>query len=199
MGLVSSKPVWVLVLALALSGANAWAKDLTIVESTKFYRITGKSTAEFAFSMSKRGPYSRQHRRRAWATASRQLSYQITRVKTKRGCRVKRAKVTLKIAYEMPKPATLTSVSRRERRKWAKLYRLLDRHERTHGKFYRQFAKKTQRQLRRLKAARTCRALDRNAERLVKKLSNADSMRNDRFDARDSRTYKRVERIYSSS
>lgn len=187
--------VFLLAIVVPLPAAAA---DLEIREETTHYRITGRTTAEFAVSMSRKGPYSRQHRRRAWATASRNMSYQITRERTERGCRVKRAKVRLKISYHMPKPTTLTRVSRRERTKWAKLYRLLDRHEKTHGRFYREFAKTTQRALRRLKPARTCRQLDRDADRLVKKLSDADSLRNDRFDARDRRTYRRVERIFGS-
>lgn len=183
---------------ILLPASPATSADLEIREETTYYRITGRTTAEFAVSMSRKGPYSRQHRRRAWATASRNMSYQITRQRTKTGCRVRRAQVRLRISYKMPKPATMTRVSRRERAKWAKLYRLLDRHERTHGRFYREFAKKTQRALQRLKPARTCRRLDRNADELVRKLSDADSRRNDRFDARDNRTYRRVERIFGS-
>ncbi len=173
--------------------------EVMVREKTNFYRITGKTTADFARSMSRRGPYSRQHRRRAWATASRDMSYQLTRTKTKTGCRIKAVKVRMKITYRMPKPASLSGVSRREQRKWARLYKLLERHERTHGKFYRRFANDTKRRLMRLRPARNCRKLDRKAAAVVKELSEADSRRNDRFDARDGKTYRRVERIYKSS
>jgi len=179
--------------------AETQAGEITIKEKTSFYRITGKTTADLAHSMSRRGPYSRQHRKRAWATASRDMSYQLTRQKIKKGCKVKAASVRLKISYKMPKPASLNGMTRRERRKWAKMYSLLDRHERTHGKFYRQFARNVQRKLKRLRPTRTCRQLDQKAAALVKKLSEADSLKNDRFDARDRSTYRRVERIYSSS
>ncbi|MGI9355570.1 MAG: DUF922 domain-containing protein [Rhizobiaceae bacterium] len=178
---------------------QAFAAELTIKEKTSFYRITGKSTAEFARSMSRRGPYSRQHRKRAWATASRDMSYQLTRQKTKKSCRVKAVKVRLKITYKMPKPTTLNGMTRRQRKKWASLYRLLERHERTHGKYYRQFANKVRRELKRIRPTRTCRQLDRKAAAIVEKLGAADSLRNDRFDARDGKTYRRVERIYTSS
>ena len=192
-----------LTLILCLTGwafsSAGMAAEVTIKERTSFYRITGKSTADLAHSMSRRGPYSRQHRKRAWATASRDMSYQLTRQKTRKGCRVKAAKVRLKIVYKMPKPSALNGLTRRERNKWSKLYRLLDRHERTHGKFYRQFARNVQRKLKRMRPARNCRELDRKAAAIVKKLSDADSLKNDRFDARDSSTYRRVERIYSSN
>ncbi len=183
---------------VTLTGLQAHA-EVKVREKTSFYRITGKSTAEFAQSMSRRGPYSRQHRKRAWATASRDMSYQLTRTKTKNGCRVKAVKVRMKIIYRMPKPRSLSGVSQRERRKWTQLYKLLERHERTHGKFYRRFANETKRKLMRLRPARNCRQLDRKAAAVVKALSEADSLRNDRFDARDSKTYRRVERIYTSS
>lgn len=177
---------------------QVFAAEITIKENTSFYSITGKSTAELAYSMSRRGPYSRQHRKRAWATATRDMSYQLTRQKTKKNCRIKAVKVKLKIKYNMPKPSTLNGMTRRERKKWANLYRLLNKHERTHGKFYRQFANKVRRKLKRMSPTRTCRQLDRKAAAIVKKLSEADSLRNDRFDARDGRTYRRVERIYTS-
>ena len=56
-----------LLLVAGSSDAQAQRSSIKINEKTKFYRITGKTAAEFAISMSKRGPYSRQHGRRAWA------------------------------------------------------------------------------------------------------------------------------------
>lgn len=174
----------------------AQAGQVKVKSNTKFYTISGKSAFEFAASMSRRGPYSRQHRQRAWATAARDLTYQLSRKKTRYGCRVTDADVSLKVTYTMPKLRRTRGISTRELQKWRKMYKLLDVHEKRHGQLYKAFASKLHRELRKLKTAKTCRQLDRKAAKLVAKLADQDSDRNDRFDARDGRNYRRMTRLY---
>lgn len=178
---------------------QAQSSSLKISEKTKHYTITGRSAVEFAKSMSRKGPYSRQHRRRAWATATRNLTYQLVHRKTKKRCQVKAARVKMQIIYEMPKLKSTKRVSKRNRASWKKMFNLLNKHERTHGLYYRQFAKKVHRSLQRLKPASTCWKLERSAEKLVEKLSKEDKKRNASFDRADAKNYRRMERIYSGS
>ena len=175
------------------------AQSLKISEKTKFYNISGSNAREFAQSMSKKGPYSFQHRKRAWATAARDMTYQLIYQKNKKNCAVKNAKVTLKITYRMPKLGKPKRISKRQRKNWRRMYALLSKHERTHGLFYKQLAKKVRRNLRRMKPASSCRALLKRAKVIVDALSAADKARNDRFDNRDRRNYRRMARIYRSS
>ncbi|NKB53302.1 MAG: DUF922 domain-containing protein [Rhizobiaceae bacterium] len=93
---------WSLIVALA-TPALAQKSSISISEKTKYYRITGKSAPEFAVSMAKKGPYSRSHRRRAWATATRDMTYQLFHRRTKKSCKIKAVKVKLNVIYEMPK------------------------------------------------------------------------------------------------
>ena len=175
---------------------NTASAKVSIKTNTKFYKITGRTARDFAQSMTKRGPYSRQHRARAWATAARDLDFQITHKIVKGNCRVQSARVNLRITYTMPK--LVSKVSARERGKWKRMYGLLDRHEKVHGKLYRQLAHRADRALLRMKPAKSCRTLERNALKLVRKLSDADLRANDRFDARDKSNYRRMSRIYAS-
>lgn len=177
----------------------AHAGGIKITEKTKFYTISGKTASEFAFSMSRRGPYSRAHRARTWATASRDISYQLVRRQTAKDCRIKDVTIRLKISYNMPKPRTLKGVSKKHRSKWARMYRLLDTHEKVHGRYYKQLARDIQRGLLRIGAAPNCRQLDRKASALVEKLSEKDRLKNQRFDQRDRRNYRRMTRLYSGS
>ena len=112
------------------SPAEAQTSSLKISEKTKYYRISGKTAAEFAISMSKKGPYSRQHRRRAWATATRDMTYQLYHQKRKNRCKIKAVRVRMVITYEMPKLASTRGVSKRHRTRWTKMYALLNKHER---------------------------------------------------------------------
>ena len=177
----------------------AKGKGALVSEKTKFYTIYGRTASDFARSMGSKGPYSFQHRKRAWATATRSLSFQLIRRKTSKGCRVKGANVKLEIVYKLPKPSTFSGVKRKERTKWKKMYRLLSNHERVHGRLYKQLAKKVYRRLNRMGSARTCRTLDKKAKLLVKKLSEADSILNQNFDRREKSNYRKMERIYSGS
>ncbi len=185
--------------AILIAVSAVQAQSVKIKERTKFYSITGKTAPEFARAMTKRGPYSRQHRRRAWATAARSMTYQLTRQKTARGCKLVDAAVALKITYNLPKLRNERSLSARQRKKWRKMYALLEKHERVHGRFYKEFARDAHRKLLRLPTGSNCRALDRSAAKLVKRLSAKDSARNDRFDRNDGRNYSRMRRIYTSS
>jgi len=97
----------------------------------------------------------------------------------------------------MPKLRSGRKVSKRELRKWKRMYALLDKHEKVHGSYYRQLANSARRSLLRIKKARTCRQLDTNARKIMKKLSRQDSVRNDAFDRKDKRNYRRMERIYA--
>ena len=187
-------------LVLQLTGAaNAKPKSLSIVEKIEYYSISGKTAAELATSMSNNGPYSRQHRQRAWATARRDMSYQLTRQKFKKNCRVKSARVKMTIIYTMPKPRKIKRVPRRVRQKWAKMYSLLNRHERTHGLYYKQLAKKIHRSLSTMKPASNCRSLNKKAKQLVDIFIKRDTAKNNRFDEKDTRNYRRMERIYRGS
>lgn len=187
------------ILLASTSNAQAQRSSLKINESTKFYKIRGKTAAEFALSMSKKGPYSRQHGRRAWATATRDMTYQLFHQRSKSSCKIKGVRVRMKITYEMPKLSSTRGVSKRQRNNWKRMYGLLNKHERTHGKFYKQFARKVYASLRSLKPARSCSALERSASRVVDKLAKADKKRNVDFDRRDRRNYRTMERIYNGA
>ena len=175
------------------------AAPVKVKEKNKFYAIQGKTAAEFAVAMSKRGPYSRQHRKRAWATASRDLTYQLVRKRSSKGCVVRDVKVELEILYTLPKLRNERNVSKRQRSKWRRMFTLLNRHEKVHGKLYKQFARNVRNKLLRMPRASSCRKLDRQAAKIVSALSEKDSLANDRFDMKDRRNYLLMERIYSGS
>ena len=174
------------------------AAPVKIKEKNKFYTIQGKTAPEFAVAMSKRGPYSRQHRQRAWATASRDLTYQLVRKRDAKGCLIRDVKVELEIVYTLPKLRNERTVSKRHRSKWQRMFRLLSRHEKMHGKLYKQFAHNVRRKLLKMSRASSCRKLDREASKIVEILSEQDSQANDLFDLKDRRNYSLMERIYTS-
>ena len=182
--------------AFAALPANAATRDVSISSSTRYYTISGRSPAEFASEMSRRGPYSSQHRRRVWATAARTMRYQIERKRRGGRCRITRAKVWMKIDYTMPK-LRRAGIRSSARKRWTQMFKILNSHERVHGRYYTQLARTTHASLRRLKPMRSCRSLDAAAAKLVQRLSAQNQAINDRFDRTDQQNYRRMERIYS--
>ena len=177
------------------SGAHAASRDVQVRQATRYYTIRGRSPAEFASSMSANGPFSGQHRRRVWATASRTMRYQLESQRVNGTCRVKRARVFMTIDYTMPR--LRSRVSSRARTRWNQMYKILNTHEKVHGRYYRQLATQTQSALRGMRPSRSCAALDIKAQRIVKRLSARNQALNDRFDRTDKRNYRRMERIYA--
>ncbi|MEL6751457.1 MAG: DUF922 domain-containing protein [Pseudomonadota bacterium] len=170
--------------------------QLKITERTKHYTIKGKTAPDFAKSMSKRGPYSRSKRQRAWATAGRKLSFQVLHRKVGGRCVVRGARVDMRITTTLPKLRRLRGVSKNHAKRWQRMSGLLQRHEAVHVRYYRQLAKQTHRALLRLKPAKSCRALDQKAKRVVEDLARKDTARNRRFDMNDRRNYRRMSRLY---
>ena len=171
--------------------------QVSVTERTRTYLIDGRNAAEFAASMTKRGPYSRQHRQRVWATASRTMRYRVTGRRDGKSCRPGAVSVRMTIEYELPRLRDERRVSRAERTRWRRMLKLLTDHERTHGRFYRELAAKTHRTLTRLPGQRDCRRLERLADATVKKMSARNQKRNDDFDRGDRNRYRRMEQIYA--
>ena len=183
------------VLALIFSSTIAAAQSVKVQTVTKYYSVSGSSPAQLARSMSRNGPYSRAHRARAWATASRDMRYQVFRKRRNGRCVVTGAAVRSKIEYRLPRVRNERRLTPRTRRTWRSMVGLLTKHERTHGRYYRQLAYRTQKALRRIRSARTCSEVDRRARVLVERLSEEDRLRNLRFDQRDRRNYSRMTRL----
>lgn len=182
--------------ALFATDVDARARDVQIKSATKYYSISGRSPVEFATSMSQRGPFSGQHRRRVWATAARTMRYQIERQRRGGRCHVTRARIWMRIDYTMPK-LRKGGVGATARKRWTQMYRILNTHERTHGRYYSQLAQQTHAALLKMRPSRSCRSLDVTASRLVERLSKRNQAINDRFDRTDRRNYRKMERIYS--
>ena len=180
---------------LATTAADAASRDVQVRSATKYYSIGGSTPSQFAAQMSARGPFSGQHRKRVWATASRTMRYTLDRQRKGGTCRIARARVFMQINYTMPR--LRSKVSSRNRTRWNQMYKILNSHEKVHGRYYTQLAKKTQAALRNLRPSRSCAALDRKAARIVAKLSKQNQRINDRFDRTDQRNYRRMERLYA--
>ncbi|MEL6947325.1 MAG: DUF922 domain-containing protein [Pseudomonadota bacterium] len=164
-------------------------------ERTIYYAIKGKTAADFARSMTSRGPRAFTPRRRVWATATRSLRYSLQTSSKAGSCRNLGAKVSMDITYRMPRLSRTKGVRASELRKWRRMYAILLRHEKVHGRYYKQLANQVYKALRAKRRARSCRELERWAKATVKRLSDANIRKNARFEIIDRPNYRRMQRI----
>ncbi|MEM9881161.1 MAG: DUF922 domain-containing protein [Pseudomonadota bacterium] len=192
--------VFLAFLVVSASAISALAaQPLKITEKTKTYSIKGQTAAQFAASMTSRGPYSRQLRRRVWASATRSLSFRMNYRRTSGSCTNRGARVDMDIVYRMPRLASKSGVPRSQLRKWQRMYAILLTHERVHGRYYKQLARQVHKALARKRTAKNCSDIDRWAKALVKKMSAANVRKNLRFETRDRPNFLKMRRIYQGT
>jgi len=187
------------VILIFLATPTALAKPLKVTEKTRYYSISGKSAADFAASMSSRGPFSRELRRRVWASATRSLSYRMDYRRSGKTCTNTGARVDMDIIYRMPRLTRRTGIRKSQLRKWRRMYAILLRHEKVHGRYYKQLAKQVHSALARKRTARNCSEIDRWAKETVSKLSAANVRKNLRFETLDRPNFRKMRRIYRGS
>jgi predicted secreted Zn-dependent protease len=174
---------------------SALARDVSVATKTRFYGISGDSPRELAEQMNRKGPYSREYRRRVWATAARETTWKVSHRTHKGKCRVNKATIKMQIIYTLPQLRHEHRKKRSLQRVWSAMSAILKRHEEGHGRLYRQLASEMKTRLLRLKPQRNCRKLEQEASALVKSLFKQDKQRNERFERKEAPTYRRMARI----
>jgi len=149
--------------------------------------------------MTKRGPYSRELRRRVWASATRSLSYRMKYQRKNGSCTSVGAQINMEIVYRMPKLTSRKGVSRSQLRKWQRMYAILLTHERVHGRYYKQLARQVHKALGRKRGAKNCSQLDKWAKDTVSRFSAANIKKNLRFETIDRPNFRKMRRIYRGS
>lgn len=188
------KPL-IIALLLAFYAVPASFAGVKVTEKTYTYRVSGSSIQAAVKTMTRRGPMT-DHGRRAAGLAD--FRYR-TSVKTKKSngfCRVTDVTVTINIFYKIPKHSNPSKMSSRDRRRWRSVVSMIDRHERQHGRYYRQFATQLHNALRRMKPQRSCGKFRTIERGLRKKYEGYNKSRNRRYDRAQHKPFnKRLEQL----
>jgi predicted secreted Zn-dependent protease len=173
----------VLVLLLGLFVMSiAHASDVKITERTRYYAVSGPTIQALVKAMTKRGPYSQDHGRRAVGLADYKYRTRVTTLKKDGYCRVKKATITMQIIYFVPKLSRPKHLRARDHSKWRKIATMILRHERQHGRFYKRLAGELQRALLKMKPQKSCSKFKSIERKVRKELEKRDKSRNRRFD-----------------
>ena len=171
--------------------------QVVITERLQPYTIRGNTIAKLASQMSRRGPYSSARGQRAWATASRNMKFDLETRRDGGQCTARNVRVSMAIVTRLPRLAGRLPNS--QMRRWTQMLTLLQQHENVHVGFYRQLARRVHRSLTKMPPQASCRTLQSHAKETVRVLSERDRARNARFEARDRRNYRRMVRLFNGS
>ncbi len=170
------------------------AAALTIKTRTKHYNFRATRFRDISRQMLRRGPQFGVHGRRVWATSRRDYQWKLEFKRQHGKCSVKRALVKMRITYTMPRLENEKRISPRFLSKWKQVYKILHRHELTHGRNYMTFARHLTSGLQKLAPRKNCFELRRAGKRLDKKLHRQSTRRNKRFDDRERGRLTRLQR-----
>lgn len=138
------------VLAGALLGAGAASAEIVVTEKVNHYAVSGVSGRDLGRSMLRGGARTINLRHAIAATTTR-FDFTDPVLAVERGrCVVKAITVRLSIEYQLPKWTGRHKANARLRRSWDAFYAELVRHEQTHGRIAREFARRIERELLRL-------------------------------------------------
>ncbi len=186
--------VWFLAcVSMLIFMAPASAK-LKITERTKFYNVSGKSGTQLFRSISRRGPKTRRDGH-AIATTQTDLQVRNLRAGVKgRNCVITNVDVVVNLTYTLPRWRGNRRASAKLRKNWEKFAARVKKHEDTHGRISKEYARQLHTRLKRLKGrvSRDCRDFGKRQLRRLKRDERKFHRRHVAFDRREGRARSRV-------
>ncbi len=184
-------------LSISLPQTIAAFAKVKISERTKYYSVSGRTGKQLFKSIVRRGPKLRQD---GHAIATTTTVFKLRNLKAgvkRRRCVVNRADLIVKITYLYPRWRNSKRASKKVRRNWAKFYKSVQRHEATHGRNSRKYAKDLHARIHKAtgRISRGCKNFGRSALRSIKRLERSFVRRDRRFDRSEGRANSRIRRL----
>ncbi|MEE9314024.1 MAG: DUF922 domain-containing protein [Rhizobiaceae bacterium] len=167
-----------------------------IIERTKYYSVSGRTGKQLFKSIVRRGP---KLKKTGHAIATTHTKIKITNVKVSikgRYCVVK-ADVKVTLVYTLPKWRGSKRASKKLRRKWKKFNKLVQKHEATHGRISREYARELDRKINKLsgRVSKGCKDFGRRSKRSIRLIQKNFIKRHFSFDRREGRARSRIRRL----
>ena len=162
--------------------AAGHASNVKITERTRYYSVSGPNIQALVKAMTRRGPYSEDHGRRAVGLADYKYRTNVKTYKKDGLCRVKSVSISMQIYYFVPKLSQPKKLRARDHSKWRRIAAMILRHEKHHGRFYKRLANELQVTLARMKPQKSCSKFKVMEKKIRKRLEKRDKNRNRNFD-----------------
>ncbi|MEE9376271.1 MAG: DUF922 domain-containing protein [Rhizobiaceae bacterium] len=176
-----------------LSKAEA---KVRISERTKYYSVSGRNGKQLFKSIIRRGPKLKSTGH-AIATTRTKIDIKNVKVAIKgRRCVVK-ADVRVSLLYTFPKWRGNKRASKKLKGNWDKFFHQVKRHEATHGRISREYARQLHKKINRLtgRVSKGCSDFGRRSKRSIRLIQKSFLNRHRNFDRREGRSSARIRRL----
>ena len=168
-----------------------------VKEQTKFYNVFAKDGKQLQRKLGRRGPW---RLRRKHAIASTTRSYDIRNIKfAVRGnrCVVTSVDVHMSLIYYYPKWINKNQGSKKLQKLWKQFTKELIRHERVHGKFFKESMRIVEREIlgAKEKVSANCSAMDKNLNKRLKNVNSKGEAKHAAFDKKEKRSSSKIRRL----
>jgi predicted secreted Zn-dependent protease len=200
MGLVAKRLLAAITVLMAFTLAHSASARVIINERTKFYTVSGKTGPQLFKSILRRGPKVRNV---GHAIASTGTALKIRNIKTvvnRRECKVTNVDVIVDITYTLPRWTGSRGASAKVRDTWKQFNARVLRHEQTHGRISREYAREVEKKIKqaRGRASRNCKNFGKRQLRSLARLQRNIRKRHERFDRREGRARSRIRLLQRS-
>jgi len=184
------------VIALCLGFTSFANAKVIITERTKFYTVTGKTGPQMFRSITRRGPKTRRDGH-AIATTRTEIKFRNLKIGVKgRRCVVENFDLVLKLTYTLPRWRGSRKASPKLRKTWDLFYAKVKKHEDTHGRISREYARKLHDRIRKLtgRVSNGCKNFGKKT-RSLRLAQREFARRHAAFDRREGRASSRIRRL----
>ena len=187
---------FVAILFLPFSATTANAR-VVVKETTKFYNVTGRTGKQVHAKFGRRGPW-RLRRKHAIAATVREFDFKNIKFKVRgKKCVVDNIDVHLKLTYYYPKWINKGRSTKKTQQAWGRFSKELIRHEKTHGKYFKQTVKEFDKELRRVtgKISNKCGGMGKKVRVRLDKIYKRGEAKHLAFDRREKRKSAKIRKL----
>ena len=188
---------FMLPVGLVSLGVGAADAKVIVKERTKYYQVSGKTGRQVHAKFGRRGPKWMQ-RLHGIAGTHRVFDFKKFSVKKKGNkCVLSDVDIHLTLTYYYPRWTNKKRASKNLQNSWNKFSRELVRHEKTHGKYFKDTVRSFEKELLRTtgKISNGCRSMLRAAKRKLERAYRWGEARHKAFDRREQLPNSKVRRL----
>ncbi len=187
-------------IVLAYSLVNTASARVIINERTKYYSVSGKNGPQLFKSILRRGPKVRSVGHAIAATRSELKIRNIKTFVNKRECKITNVDVIMNITYTLPRWNGSRRASATVQNNWKKFNARVVKHEQTHGRISREYAREIEKKIKstRARVSRNCKDFGERQLRSLSRLQRVITRRHARFDRREGRRGARIRMLQRS-
>ncbi len=185
------------VIAMALLPVFQVQAKVTVSERVKYFKISGKTGKQLFKQIRRRAPA--ELRRKNWMAAT-YASYNFKNMKIGvKGdrCVITSSNIHLKLTYHYPKWSGNKGSSKNVRKHWDMFSKGLKRHEKVHGRIYREMLQAIDKEVRAIRgnSSDDCRRYVKAIERKITAIEKRYDRKQDAFDRKENQSRSQISKI----